>query len=208
MNGSQNKSRERVDKDFCPHSALLISPLAMICQVRGVTASSLDLRSVSWLCIFSLIETLRIVKLVRVDIIEWSVRWSTPSCIFRPNKTQTNGHWRRAAKIDSLRRKQFLLLQQQHSQSCAESDQSRGPRKEDELSRHVGDHQRIGFDWHDMESYFRPDGIGKYSFVGDNEIVFNKPGKQFDAVIMSDCSRMPRSSQTAECFPRLCEEAN
>jgi len=22
---------------------------------------------------------------------------------------------------------------------------------------------------------FRPDGIGKYSFVGDNEIVFNKP---------------------------------
>ena len=48
-----------------------------------------------------------------------------------------------------------------------------------------------GFDWHDMESYFRPDGIGKYSFVGDNEIVFNKPGKQFDAVIMSDCSQCP-----------------
>ena len=34
-----------------------------------------------------------------------------------------------------------------------------------------------GIDWHDMESYFRPNGIGKYSFVGDNEIVFNKPGK-------------------------------
>jgi hypothetical protein len=48
-----------------------------------------------------------------------------------------------------------------------------------------------GFDWHDIESYFRPDGIGKYSFVGDNEIVFNKPGKQFDAVIMSDCSQCP-----------------
>ena len=48
-----------------------------------------------------------------------------------------------------------------------------------------------GFDWHDMESYFRPDGIGKYSFTGDNEIVFNKPGKQFDAVIMSDCSQCP-----------------
>ena len=31
-----------------------------------------------------------------------------------------------------------------------------------------------GFDWHDMESYFRPNGIGKYSFVGDNEIRFNK----------------------------------
>jgi hypothetical protein len=48
-----------------------------------------------------------------------------------------------------------------------------------------------GFDWHDMESYFRPDGIGKYSFVGDNEIVFNKSGKQFDAVIMADCSQCP-----------------
>src|SRR5262245_24499621 len=40
-----------------------------------------------------------------------------------------------------------------------------------------------GIDWHDMESYFRPGGIGRYSFVGDNEIVFNKPGRQFDAVI-------------------------
>src|SRR5437868_10545462 len=29
-----------------------------------------------------------------------------------------------------------------------------------------------GIDWHDMRSYFRPDGIGKYSFVGDNEIRF------------------------------------
>jgi hypothetical protein len=48
-----------------------------------------------------------------------------------------------------------------------------------------------GFDWHDMESYFRPNGIGKYSFVGDNEIVFNKPGRQFDAVIMMDCSQCP-----------------
>jgi hypothetical protein len=48
-----------------------------------------------------------------------------------------------------------------------------------------------GFDWHDMESYFRPDGIGKYSFVGDNEVRFNKLDKLFDAVIMSDCSQCP-----------------
>ncbi len=57
-----------------------------------------------------------------------------------------------------------------------------------------------GFDWHDMESYFRPDGIGKYSFVGDNEIVFNKPGKQFDAVIMSDCSQCPVHPQLKTVF--------
>lgn len=48
-----------------------------------------------------------------------------------------------------------------------------------------------GFDWHDMESYFRPNGIGKYSFVGDNEVRFNKLDKLFDAVIMSDCSQCP-----------------
>jgi hypothetical protein len=48
-----------------------------------------------------------------------------------------------------------------------------------------------GIDWHDMASYFRPDGIGRYSFSGDNEIVFNKPGRQFDAAIIADCSQCP-----------------
>jgi hypothetical protein len=48
-----------------------------------------------------------------------------------------------------------------------------------------------GLEWHDMESYFRPNGIGRYSFVGDNEIIFNKPGRQFDGVIMMDCSQCP-----------------
>ena len=57
-----------------------------------------------------------------------------------------------------------------------------------------------GIDWHDMEAYLRPDGIGKYSFVGDNEIVFNKPGKQFDAVIMMDCSQCPIHPQLKPVF--------
>src|SRR5688572_28016754 len=48
-----------------------------------------------------------------------------------------------------------------------------------------------GSDWHDVESYLRPDAIGRYSFVGDNEIRFNPPGRQFDAVIMMDCSQCP-----------------
>src|SRR5207244_12116224 len=59
-----------------------------------------------------------------------------------------------------------------------------------------------GIDWHDMESYFRPDGIGKYSFVGDNEIVFNKPGRQFDAVIIADCSQCPIHPQLKPVFHR------
>jgi hypothetical protein len=57
-----------------------------------------------------------------------------------------------------------------------------------------------GIDWHDMESYFRPGGIGKYSFVGDNELVFNKPGRQFDAVIIADCSQCPIHPQLKPVF--------
>ena len=57
-----------------------------------------------------------------------------------------------------------------------------------------------GLDWHDVASYLRPDGIGRYSFVGDNEIVFNKTGRQFDAVIMMDCSQCPIHPQLKSIF--------
>lgn len=57
-----------------------------------------------------------------------------------------------------------------------------------------------GLDWHDMESLLRPDGIGRYSFVGDNEIRINPPGKQFDAVIMMDCSQCPVHPQLNPIF--------
>ena len=57
-----------------------------------------------------------------------------------------------------------------------------------------------GIDWHDMRSYFRPGGIGKYSFVGDNEIVFNSSGKQFDVAIVMDCSQCPIHPQLQGVF--------
>ncbi len=57
-----------------------------------------------------------------------------------------------------------------------------------------------GFDWHDMESYFRPNGIGKYSFVADNQVRFNKLEKLFDAVIMADCSQCPIHPQLKSVF--------
>ena len=57
-----------------------------------------------------------------------------------------------------------------------------------------------GIDWHDMESYLRPNGIGKYSFVPGNKIVFNKPGRQFDTVIMMDCSQCPINPQLKSTF--------
>jgi len=57
-----------------------------------------------------------------------------------------------------------------------------------------------GLDWHDMAAYLAPDGIGKYSFVPGNKIVFNPPGKQFDTVIMMDCSQCPVHPQLAAAF--------
>lgn len=57
-----------------------------------------------------------------------------------------------------------------------------------------------GIEWHDMKSYLRPNGIGRYSFVGDNEIVFNKPGRQFDGVIVMDCSQCPIHPKLQDTF--------
>jgi hypothetical protein len=48
-----------------------------------------------------------------------------------------------------------------------------------------------GLDWHDVESYFRPNAIDSYSFDGQNNIVFNKLDKLFDAAVMMDCSQCP-----------------
>lgn len=57
-----------------------------------------------------------------------------------------------------------------------------------------------GMDWHDMASYLRPDGIGRYSFLEDNSIRFNPPGRQFDGVIMMDCSQCPVHPQLGKVF--------
>ena len=57
-----------------------------------------------------------------------------------------------------------------------------------------------GLDWHDMDSLLRPDGIGRYSFVGDNEIRFNKTGRQYDTAIMMDCSQCPIHPQLQTVF--------
>jgi hypothetical protein len=49
-----------------------------------------------------------------------------------------------------------------------------------------------GLDWHDVESYFRPKGIGTYSFDSKNNVNFNDPkNKLFDVAIMMDCSQCP-----------------
>lgn len=57
-----------------------------------------------------------------------------------------------------------------------------------------------GLDWHDLPSLLRPNGLGRYSFVGDNEIRFNPPGRQYDSVVMMDCSQCPIHPQLKEAF--------
>jgi hypothetical protein len=48
-----------------------------------------------------------------------------------------------------------------------------------------------GADWHDVESYFRPDAIGRYSFDADNNVVFNKIDRLFDLALLMDGSQGP-----------------
>src|ERR1700760_1357797 len=48
-----------------------------------------------------------------------------------------------------------------------------------------------GFDWHDVESYFRPNAIGGYHFDENNNVVFGKRDRLFDAAVMMDCSQCP-----------------
>jgi len=57
-----------------------------------------------------------------------------------------------------------------------------------------------GADWHDVDSYFRPNAIGTYSFDADNNVVFNKIDKLFDLAIMMDCSQCPVHPQLKSTF--------
>jgi len=57
-----------------------------------------------------------------------------------------------------------------------------------------------GADWHDVDSYYRPNAIGKYSFDANNNIVFNKIDRLFDLAIMMDCSQCPIHPQLKPAF--------
>jgi hypothetical protein len=48
-----------------------------------------------------------------------------------------------------------------------------------------------GLDWHDVESYFRPNAVGRYTIDTNNVVSFNKPERLFDIAIMMDCSQCP-----------------
>ncbi|MEQ1757650.1 MAG: hypothetical protein ABL986_04980 [Vicinamibacterales bacterium] len=57
-----------------------------------------------------------------------------------------------------------------------------------------------GLDWHDLESYFRPNAIGTFSFDAQNRVVFNQREKVFDVAIVMDCSQCPIHPQLKTVF--------
>jgi hypothetical protein len=57
-----------------------------------------------------------------------------------------------------------------------------------------------GINWHDIESHFKPNGVGSYSFNSKNEVVFNTFTKPFDVVLMMDCSQCPIHPQLRSVF--------
>jgi hypothetical protein len=63
-----------------------------------------------------------------------------------------------------------------------------------------------GFDWHDVESYFRPNAIGSYSFDDNNNIVFNKRDKLFDVAVMMDCSQCPIHPRLKSAFTEFAKK--
>ncbi len=57
-----------------------------------------------------------------------------------------------------------------------------------------------GINWHDLASYFKPGGMASYSFVANNEVVFNTFDRPYDAVMMMDCSQCPIHPQLKPIF--------
>jgi hypothetical protein len=58
-----------------------------------------------------------------------------------------------------------------------------------------------GLDWHDVASYFRPDGVARYSFDANNNIVFNDLSRNlFDITVMMDCSQCPLYPKLQDAF--------
>ncbi len=57
-----------------------------------------------------------------------------------------------------------------------------------------------GLDWHDMESYFRPNAVGSYNFDRENNVIPARRAKLWDAVIMMDCSQCPINPSLSGAF--------
>jgi hypothetical protein len=78
---------------------------------------------------------------------------------------------------------------------------SQGAGKEHQMRNVMAAIGGAGIDWHDVDNYLKPDSkVGYYSFYGDNQVRFNKPGRQFDTMIVMDCSQCPIHPQLKDVF--------
>src|SRR6185437_13372808 len=58
-----------------------------------------------------------------------------------------------------------------------------------------------GIDWQDIDTYLRPGShVGGYSFIPGNQVRFNKDGRQYDTVVIMDCSQCPIHPQLKGIF--------
>lgn len=64
-----------------------------------------------------------------------------------------------------------------------------------------------GLDWHDVASYFRPNGVASYSFDPKNRVIFApKDRKPYDVTIMMDCSQCPVHPDLKSVFADTAEK--
>lgn len=57
-----------------------------------------------------------------------------------------------------------------------------------------------GFDWHDVESYFRPNAVGRYTIDAKNVLTFNNRARLFDVAVTMDCSQCPVHPELKDIF--------
>lgn len=64
-----------------------------------------------------------------------------------------------------------------------------------------------GLDWHDVDSYFRPNAIGTYTFDSRNNVVFNDPKqKLFEVAVMMDSSQGPIHPKLRDVFTQTAKK--
>ncbi|WP_338665302.1 hypothetical protein VQH23_09025 [Pararoseomonas sp. SCSIO 73927] len=57
-----------------------------------------------------------------------------------------------------------------------------------------------GFDWHDVDSYFRPNAVARYTIDRNNVLTPNRDARLFDVAVMMDCSQCPVHPDMKDVF--------
>jgi hypothetical protein len=63
-----------------------------------------------------------------------------------------------------------------------------------------------GFDWHDVDSYFRPNAIARYTIDAQNKLSFNQRDPLFKLAVMMDCSQCPLHPGLERSFTEFAQQ--